>query len=138
MSAVSGSDGASNAYAAGYTGTVTAFQPGSSPTAVETWHNVTPPSGWSGVNRYKKLAESTLVCIDFELSATAGSGNVTIMTLPTGYVPATTHNEPMIFTASTGADTTTRIVVNTSGVVQTFSLPTGTTNIGGTIIFPTD
>ena len=42
----SGSDSSSNAYAAGYTGPLSAFQPGSSPTVVEGWHAITLVNGW--------------------------------------------------------------------------------------------
>jgi hypothetical protein len=51
-----GTDTAGNAFAAGYTGPVTAVQPGTSPSAAETWHDFPPgANGWGlGSGGWKK------------------------------------------------------------------------------------
>jgi hypothetical protein len=138
ISPLAGTDG-SNAFGAGYTGTVQAFQPASSPTAVETWHNVTPPSGWSGVCRYKKVAELNLACVDFQLTHAGASGNINVLTLPSGYLPATNHVGALSMLNNTApANDNKRFTVNTTGVVQTYALPASTTAIYGTLIYPLD
>src|SRR6201999_4434337 len=58
ISPVAGTDSLTNAFGAGFTGNITAIQPGSSPTAVETWHNFPTISGagtFTGTARYKLM-----------------------------------------------------------------------------------
>jgi hypothetical protein len=94
ISPASGSDAAGNAYAGGYTGPVTAFQPGSSPTALETWHNLSLASNWAGFSgahtpRYQfEAVNGGRVRLSGIVQATANQGaGATITTLPAGYRP---------------------------------------------------
>ena len=120
-------------------GSVQAIQPGSSPPAMETWHNVTPPTGWSGINRYKLVAEANCVLIDIQCTHAGASGNITFMTLPAGYAPASQHSTiPAIGCNSAPANSNQRIDVNTAGTVVTFSLPSSTTLVKVFMICPLD
>lgn len=47
VAGAAGTDPDGHGYAAGVSGPVTAFQPGSSPAVPETWHPVTPATGWA-------------------------------------------------------------------------------------------
>jgi hypothetical protein len=55
-----------NTFAQGYTGPVQAFQPGTSPAVVETWHTITLDAGWTaapgnlGTPRYRLLPDGNL------------------------------------------------------------------------------
>jgi hypothetical protein len=97
LSPQSGSDANSNAFGAGYTGPVQAFTPGSSPTTVETWHNITLDTGWTAVSgqtpQYRILATG-----DIEMAGAATHAALTGTTnvngsnpLPTAYRPASNH-----------------------------------------------
>jgi hypothetical protein len=96
MSAVSGTDSAGNAYGAGFTGQIAAFEPGSNPSVVETWHTLTLASGWTAVNGpYYRYTEDN--CVEMFGSAThAAFTGTTLLTaagaLPTGYRPTSTWN----------------------------------------------
>lgn len=126
-------------YAQGYTGPVQQFHAGSSPRTVETWQNVTPPAGWSGTNRYKKLAEFNFICVDIQCTHAGATGNITFMTLPAAYTPTTLHsNIPAIGNNTAPANSNQRIDFNTNGNVTTFSLPANTTLVKGTWIVPLD
>jgi hypothetical protein len=139
MSPVAGSAPSGDAFAAGYTGQVQAFQPGSSPLAVDAWHNVTPPSGWSGLNRYKRAAQANFVIVDIQGTHAGASGNVTFMTLPAGYIPASTIAEPMAYATTGTLSLNMRMVFNAStGVVNTGNLPSSTTQVWGTWMVPLD
>jgi hypothetical protein len=136
-----GTDSASNAFGAGYTGPVQAIQPASSPSVVEGWHNVTPPSGWSGINRYKLLAELNMAVIEIHCSSAATSGNVTFMTLPAAYIPSPYGSVIRRFpiamksnTAPTNSNAT--IDVNSNGQVTTFGLYASTTEVHALIYYP--
>jgi hypothetical protein len=61
-SPVAGTDSAGNAYAAGFTGQITAFQPGSAPSVVESWHPVFLDGGWTNVRTivFRLTAEGTV------------------------------------------------------------------------------
>lgn len=136
-----GTDAAANGFAAGYTGPVQALQPGSSPQAVEAWHNVTPPSGWSGVCRYRKLAELNMACVDFQLSHAGATGNVNVITsLPAAYLPASSHDFPLAILSNTAPpNSNQRCTVNPSGnIVTTFALPASTTGIKALLVYPLD
>lgn len=105
------------------------------------WNNVTPPSGWSGINRYKKLPDRMLV-VDIQCTHAGASGNVTFMTLPTGtggYAPNTLHSNILaIGNNNNPVNSNQRIDFNTNGAVTTFALPSGTTLVKGTWIVPLD
>lgn len=100
----------------------------------DTWHAVTPPSGWSGVNRYKLLPWN-MVVVEVQLSASSTTGNITCMTLPSGYCPASDISLPLAITSTDALPKTLRMTINTVGVVQTSAL-TATTNICGCWTFP--
>ena len=89
-----GADAGANAFAAGYTGPVAAIQPASSPSVVETWHAITLDRLVRGVPVQLPPVESA--CIDFQLANAGTTGNVTVMTLPAAYWPATAHAAPFI------------------------------------------
>lgn len=86
------------------TGAVTAVQPGTgtgraTPAAPETWHTVTPTAIWTTTGttvpaRYRFQPDGT-VRLDGEL-ITTGAGpwpaNVTIFSLPSGYMPPNNHS----------------------------------------------
>lgn len=93
-----GTDTSGNAYAQGFTGQLTAFQPGSSPTVVETWHQITPLSNsWvasgSGVNglfyRFLGSPPNTV-----QVVADISGGTGICATLPAGYQPTIASNYP--------------------------------------------
>jgi hypothetical protein len=122
-------------------GSVQALQPGTSPFALESWHNVTPPTGWSGVCRYKMLAELNMACVDFQLTHAGASGNVTVITaLPAAYIPATTHDFPLAISSNTAPpNSNQRCTVNApAGSVTTFALPASTTGIKALLVYPLD
>ena len=99
----SGTDSNSNAFAAGYTGPVSVFDPNASPNAVEAWHSLTLTNGWAkqGFARYK-LVGYNLMLVEFQIndsSATSGS----FFNMPTNY------------TASTGQFFSLAVFNNTAG-----------------------
>lgn len=140
IAAISGTDPDNNTFPPGFMGTIRQSEPATLPVIPEIWHNVTPPSGWSGLNRYKMLAELNTVRVDVQLTnSSGGSGNITVMTLPSAYAPDTMHNEPLVITCSAAPTSQlTRMEFNTSGTVETSSLPTDTTTIAGTWDVPLD
>lgn len=122
-------------------GSIQAIKSGSSPAAAESWTNVTPPSGWSGVCRYKLVAEANMAVVDFQLTHAGASGNVTAMTLPQAFNPATGHQFALAITSNTApANSNQRATVNngTPPTVTTFALPASTTGIFATYIYPLD
>jgi hypothetical protein len=102
----------------------------------ESWHNVTPPAGYTGNNRYKLLPWNC-VLIDVQLSGTSTGGNITCMTLPAGYQPAGNLSEPLAITTTAAAlPTTLRMTIQSNGAVVTSALPNATTSISGTWMVP--
>ncbi len=102
ISPVAGTDTAGNAYAAGYTGPVQAFHPGSNPTTVEGWQTLTPlPSGLTGSLRCKLVAELNIVLIDalFNWTGTAAK-SFTLPSLPTGYATSIPGSLARIYTSN--------------------------------------
>jgi hypothetical protein len=109
----------------------------------EGWHNVTPPSGWSGVCRYKSLAGPLdgWGVVDFQLSSAATSGNVNVITsVPAGYYPTSTRDYPLAITSNTApGNSNQRCSINASGnFCTTFALPASTTGIKATVFYPLD
>lgn len=103
------------------------------------WTNVPPPSGWSGINRYKRFPELGFVVVDIQCTHSGATGNITFMTLPAGYAPASNHsNIPVIANNANPANSNQRIDFNSSGSVVTYALPTGTTFLKGTWWVPLD
>jgi hypothetical protein len=124
-------------------GAVTAIHPASSPPAMETWQNVTPPSGWTaGLNRYKILAEQKMAIIEIHCTNSGTSGNVTFMTLPAAYIPSpygsVTRRFPVSIKTSGTLSGNNSIDVNSSGAVTTFALPSPTTEVHALIYYPLD
>lgn len=103
------------------------------------WVNVPPPSGWSGINRYKRYPELGFVVVDIQCTHAGATGNITFMTLPSGYAPASAHsNIPVIANNADPVNSNQRIDFNTNGSVVTFALPAGTTFLKGTWWVPLD
>jgi hypothetical protein len=91
-----GTDPAGNSFAAGYTGPVTAVQPGTSPSVAEAWHDF--PAGvnsWGlgtgGWKKYRLLSTGSVeVSISLRLIGTKTDGTAIFSAgaLPAGYTPA--------------------------------------------------
>ena len=125
--------------------TLVATMPGTGTSALnpatnETWHNVTPPAGWSGTCRYKILAETNFVCVDFELSNATGNGNVVVMTVPALYrFSGAQRDYPLAIQSNIApASSNQRCFVKNDGTVTTFGLPNPTTVISQTFFYPLD
>lgn len=105
ISPQSGQDSSLNAFAAGYTGVVQAFHPGSVPTAVETWQSLTLPSGLTGSFRYKMVAEYNVVKIDVNVtwSATTATTYTFASGLPTAYSVSVPNSNGRIYTMAGNA-----------------------------------
>lgn len=89
LASVPGTDVSGSAFPAGFQGQITAVQPASSPSVPEPWHTVTPPANWTGLVRYRKRAENDVeVNIFCSVAAAAAAGTITMITLPSGYIPA--------------------------------------------------
>jgi hypothetical protein len=95
LSPQAGTDSIGNAFAAGYTGPVNTFQPGSSPSVVETWHNfASPGGGFTGIARYKLMPFN---CIRVEVVGSCTStGTLLWPAIPSTYWPANTLNFTVI------------------------------------------
>jgi hypothetical protein len=103
------------------------------------WINVTPPSGWSGINRYKRFPELNFVVVDIQCNHAGAAGNITFMTLPSGYAPANLHSSiPAIANNADPVNSNQRIDFNPGGAVTTYALPAGTTTVKGTWWIPLD
>lgn len=123
-SPIAGADTAGNAFAAGFSGQITAFQPGSAPTAVETWHNFTMPSGFSGTFRYKYTGLNA-VLIDCDISGSTAATSISV-TLPVGYVPSIEHRFA-VGNSDPGGFTASYAIANAgTGVVQIVGMPAST------------
>lgn len=89
LAPVAGSDTSGNAFASGYTGPLSTFHPGSSPSTVEGWQSLSLQNGWilqNTLGRYKFYGDNQ-VLVELQLndsSATSG----TMFTLPVGYRPS--------------------------------------------------
>lgn len=149
FASAAGTDTSGNAYAAGYTGPVTAVQPSSSPSAVEAWHYVLngvtgtlPTGGTSSASnyiRYKLLAESNFACINFSVAGTTFASGVAIMTPPAGYLPAKQQICAIgIATSTAQTSGSPRAIINTSGSTSCNGWSGSATSITGTLIYPLD
>jgi hypothetical protein len=102
LAAVAGTDGNSNAFAAGYTGPTQGIQPGSSPAAVETWHTITLDTGWvtpspSGYSppKYRLLPDGNLQLAGSAGFAAGFTGSKALNStglLPVAYRPISTKD----------------------------------------------
>jgi hypothetical protein len=131
----SGTDAFSNAFAADISAfNITALQPGSSPTALETWHTLGPiGNGWTtNHGRYRRTAENE---IQLDVSLTAGGsptyGNITWPnTMPAAYRPLVTRRLAGVPTGATASHST----INTTGVVSSnIPSPAGTFDCCGRV-----
>jgi hypothetical protein len=142
ISPSSGTDANSNAYGAGLTGVVQAFRPASSPTAVETWHSISltgGPAGITGYIRIKKIAESTLVILDMEISFTTlvAQSSTTVGNLPSGYYPTVARHVPVGVGGTVTNANEARVFIPTSGGVQLI-FPIGASAAGCQGVYPLD
>lgn len=96
VAGMAGTDPSGHGYAAGHTGPVTAFQPGSSPAVPETWHPVTMASGWAGnstitgdanlqVQRVASPPGAVAIMGTFSRSGTTWANGAQIATMDPGY-----------------------------------------------------
>ena len=143
-------DGGGNQFAQGYTGPVTAFQPGSSPAVPETWHKLTvngSGSSWTdsgvGINGfYYKMLSTGDMMLSFDITTTAAVTNP-LNALPLGYRP-TTNFQFCVGYGNTGGPATDTAAwtpgfkLESSGVLQQqgFGPITGNLNVFGTVIVP--
>ena len=108
------------------------------PATTEQWHNVAAPSGWGGSSRYKKLADSNFCYVEFSLTNPGASGNLTVLTLPPQYWPASNSTHPVCTIASGTANLNMRGQVNATGTIQVFSMPATTTAVFGHFMYALD
>lgn len=115
-----GTDSLSNAYGQGFTGQITAIQPASSPTVVETWHSLGAyTSGTTTRAQYRLTAEGELE-IDINLTGTPAVGAGSFAnTMPAAYRPAVTKRLVIAQGGTLGLCT-----INTTGTV-TMSIGAG-------------
>lgn len=121
LSPVAGTDGKGNAFAAGYTGPVSVFDP-VTPTQVETWHNFGTPTGvtsFTGVKRYQ-LMPGNAVRVYIEGTFVNGVNATAVFpAIPSQYWPVNTVNVCCIV-----ANSPARAQLNSSGVLAIILAPT--------------
>lgn len=95
LSPLAGTDANGNAYAAGYTGPVNVFHPGSAPSVVETWHTLTLANGWAaqGFARYKLIGYNTML-LELQINDNAATSG-TFAVMPSGYSLTTSQFFPV-------------------------------------------
>jgi hypothetical protein len=131
---VAGADDSSNAFAAGYTGPVSAIQPVSNPAIVETWHTATYQNSFASLvagstDLKYKLTSDNFVHLSGRLVTPSGvAASSTIATLPAGYQPARSEpfNSGYNQNSSPNASTAVIIVVGTGGAITVFNASAGT------------
>lgn len=139
MAPVAGADLVGNAYASGFTGQITAFVPGTNPTVVETWHNLTPPAGWTGTLRYKILAETNFGIVDINLTGTTATGTVALGVLPAAYSPLANLFRPLVVgTAGTNAAADLQVASSGSLIAENFTTTSTIATIASTVMYPLD
>lgn len=98
LSPQAGTDQFGNAFAAGYTGLVTAFHPGSAPSVAETWQQVFLDGGWSNVNdgiKYRLNSDGTVQVFGAVTRGTAFTTGTPINSthlIPSVYWPSVSRN----------------------------------------------
>jgi hypothetical protein len=121
VSPQAGTDANGNAYGAGFTGTINAFQPGASPAVVETWHPMTLLNGWAagpnGTPSYKMCAQGKQLWISGELRQSSAPTAVTIAVLPSAYWPAHIGAAAVGATSNVTSGATAFVQVDTTGNV---------------------
>lgn len=141
ISPVAGTDASGNAFGAGYTGNVFNYHPGSSPTTVEVWQNITPPSGWAGVLRVKLLAEAKVAFFDMQLTHTALAAKTTVAfgTIAAAYRPLTGIALALVQTNNTAQVAPfPSMFIGSGGSFSAFNLDVGTTGIDCHSIYALD
>lgn len=139
ISPVAGTDANGNAYAAGYTGSVSAFQPGSSPLAVESWHNVTPPSGWSGTLRFRMKSDNEVEIQCLINNSSGASGTITLFNLPSAYTPSVSASFAVrVYASGATANASMGGNAQSNAVVNVVNAPSGTTEIAFLVTVPLD
>lgn len=121
ISPLASTDVNGNAFAAGFTGMMTAIQPGTNPTVVETWHTLPLANGWIAQNgtapaRYKLMPDNT-VLVEMQLndsSATSG----TICTLPAGYIPTQGQFGVLALNSAAAGVSVAVAQITTTGAIQ--------------------
>lgn len=124
VSAVAGTDANLNQFAAGFTGQITALQPGVAPSIPETWHSTGALSNsWArtgGFFFYRLTAENELQLSATIIGPSASTvNNVTIFTFPVGYRPLSNHSFPVASSILTASNTASPQMTLTSGGVLT-------------------
>lgn len=145
ISPVSGTDASSNAFGAEFSGQIQAFQPGVSPTAVETWHTMTLLNGWTvasgGIARYKLNPDNTVTVQCTNISPGTLTNATSLWTSPTGYVPSqlATQNFPAVIVMTGAAQASTAFVaMRNSGSLTLQSFPATTTGVSFEIRYALD
>lgn len=143
LSSSAGTDGSGNSYPAGFQGTVTAVQPGSSPSTPEVWHAVSLGTNLTGTIRVKVLPFNA-VMLDISVSdSSATAASITIGSLPSSsYYPTSARSFPLALNGSpsTLGTVNARVNVPTSGALTI----TTTTTTGApvayncSVIYPLD
>ena len=116
-----GTEPAGNAFAQGYTGPVTAFQPGASPSVAETWHAITTDAGWSSVAGYSIPQYRLTAQGDLQLAGNANAGSVLTANktlnasnpLPAAYRP----NNTRLFRSFSGPGGRGAVQIDATGVI---------------------
>lgn len=140
-------DLAGNQWASGYTGPVTAFQPGTSPAVPETWHVVGQPgqpaflSGWA--NAGGSLASLQFACTAdgkvhiIGVITSAAMSATQFMTLPaTGYRPAVSQDFAAGFHTSTGYTQGAFLRVTPAGACSVINATTSTGVVLVNVLIP--
>ena len=147
VAAAAGTDSAGNAFGTDFTGQIQAFQYGSSPAAVESWHSLTPlPSGLTGSARYKLVAEASMIILDVNVQwTTTAATTFTLPSIPTGYVPSGPGALPRVYTMCGNSTIVTssntamgRLYLSGGGVQVIVPASTGGGTASCTVIVPTN
>lgn len=124
-------DGFGTTWAQGFTGQLTAFQPGTK--IPETWHLLTPPAGWTVGTKFEyRLTGNGTVSVRGTLTvpASAPSNPVTVATMPVGYLP--TQSEPINCIENSGSPYTGTAhvcTISTGGSLQIYGAIAGSSTI---------
>lgn len=134
LASAAGTDASGNDWAAGYTGPVSAVQPGSSPSNVETWHSFAGSyqNSWTAFSGrdlcYQLTSEGGQMFVHLTGRIVSPSGVASpsvAATLPVGYRPLN-RNETVHAENIGSAGTTffnTYVEINTSGQINVYGAP---------------
>lgn len=132
LSPVAGTDANGNTYGIGYTGTVQAFTPGSSPETREVWHSIPLAGTWAvrtgGYVAMYRLSADNCIEVQGEVTHASTSGTVALSTaLPAAYFPA--QNQDIMAYATATASGACTLFLSTTGILTFFGLPAGTVTV---------